>query len=43
MISTRFTELVGCSTPIQQAPIRDLAQAATLPIVVARAFYASLP
>jgi nitronate monooxygenase len=37
MISTRFTELVGCSVPVQQAPNGDLARTAELPIAVARA------
>lgn len=37
MISTRFTELVGCSEPIQQAPIGDVARTPALPIAVARA------
>lgn len=37
MISTRFTELVGCSAPVQQAPNGELATMAALPIAVARA------
>jgi NAD(P)H-dependent flavin oxidoreductase YrpB (nitropropane dioxygenase family) len=37
MISTRFTELVGSSVPIQQAPIGDVASSPALPIAVARA------
>ena len=37
MISTRFTELVGCRTPIQQAPNGDLARRAALPLAVAHA------
>ena len=37
MISTRFTELVGCSVPVQQAPNGDLARTPALPIAVARA------
>ncbi len=37
MISTGFTELVGCRLPIQQAPNGDLARSAALPIAVARA------
>ena len=37
MMATRFTELVGCSVPIQQAPIGDLARAPALPVAVARA------
>jgi nitronate monooxygenase len=37
MISTRFTELVGCSVPIQQAPIGEMARTPALPIAVARA------
>jgi nitronate monooxygenase len=37
MIATRFTELVGCRVPIQQAPIGDLARRAALPVAVARA------
>jgi nitronate monooxygenase len=37
MISTRFTELVGCSEPIQQAPIGEMARTPALPIAVAQA------
>jgi nitronate monooxygenase len=37
MISTAFTELTGCSVPIQQAPIGDLAGTPALPIAVAHA------
>lgn len=37
MISTRFTELTGCSVPVQQAPIGDLARTPALPMAVARA------
>jgi nitronate monooxygenase len=37
MITTRFTQLVGCRAPIQQAPNGDLACTAALPIAVARA------
>jgi nitronate monooxygenase len=37
MISTRFTALVGCSVPVQQAPIGELARTPALPIAVARA------
>ena len=37
MISTRFTELVGCDVPIQQAPIGDLALSARLPLAVSAA------
>lgn len=37
MISTRFTELVGCSVPIQQAPIGEVARTPALPVAVARA------
>ncbi|HWC28151.1 MAG TPA: nitronate monooxygenase, partial [Solirubrobacteraceae bacterium] len=37
MISTRFTELVGCSVPVQQAPNGELARNPDLAIAVARA------
>ncbi|HVF78870.1 MAG TPA: nitronate monooxygenase [Solirubrobacteraceae bacterium] len=37
MLTTRFTELVGCQVPIQQAPNGDLARSAALPIAVAGA------
>lgn len=37
MISTRFTELVGCQAPIQQAPNGELARSAALPLAVAHA------
>jgi NAD(P)H-dependent flavin oxidoreductase YrpB (nitropropane dioxygenase family) len=37
MISTRFTELVGCAAPVQQAPNGEMATMAALPIAVARA------
>jgi nitronate monooxygenase len=37
MMSTRFTQLVGCSVPVQQAPIGEVARSPALPIAVARA------
>ena len=37
MIATRFTQLVECAVPIQQAPIGELATSSKLPIAVARA------
>ncbi|HVL31940.1 MAG TPA: nitronate monooxygenase [Solirubrobacteraceae bacterium] len=37
MITTRFTDMVGCRAPIQQAPIGQYARTAVLPRAVARA------
>jgi len=37
MISTRFTQLTGCTAPVQQAPIGDPARTPALTVAVARA------